>query len=111
MEPSPSRATAGRTPSGSSTLLRRTSTRRMLRIDRALVPAMLMLVPGVASCRSAPSCHRQPDGSVVACVDGAAVHRRQVEELVTEPWWTPGSASLPEPRHAALDRATRMFLL
>lgn len=76
---------------------------------------LLLATFGVGSvqCRSsaeAVRCERSSDDTIVACVDGVPVTRAQVEGYVEEPWWTPGSAILPNVRNAAVERAERTAL-
>jgi hypothetical protein len=72
--------------------------------------ALLLVALAVAAggCRrDVAGCGKPGDPEVVACVDGVALSRRFVEEFVEEPWWVPGSPTLPDPRREALDRAVR----
>lgn len=73
------------------------------------VSAALLLgsMASVGCRRDAAGCGKPGDPEVVACVDGVALSRRFVEEFVEEPWWIPGSPTLPDPRREALDRAVR----
>lgn len=78
-----------------------------------LAASALLGLFGTSACkRAAPTatCHRPDDRSVVACVDGVAVTRAQVESYVREPWWKPGSSVLPDPRREAAGRACRATL-
>lgn len=82
---------------------------------RALLFALALAgVPTLApACKRAAqptSCRKPGDASVVACVDGAPVSRAFAEQFMREPWWVPGSATLPDPRREALDRAVRTTL-
>jgi hypothetical protein len=83
----------------------------MQRLFRRLaVVALLGVAPGACKRSPAPTCARPADGTVVACVDGVAVTRGQVAQFVEEPWWTPGSATLPDARREAVERAIRTQL-
>lgn len=82
-------------------------------------PRLLLLLllatasPWLSGCtRSAApaSCGSSADGSVAACVDGAAITAKQVEPFVEESWWVPGSATLPDARKQAVERAIRTKL-
>jgi hypothetical protein len=87
----------------------------MKRLLRGLVGLALVAFLGVApgACKRSPAsaCARPADGSVVACVDGVAITRAQVAQYLEEAWWVPGSATLPDARRAAVDRAIRTQLL
>lgn len=72
-----------------------------------LLAVLLLLAPG---CKRSFSCGSSTDTDLVACVDGTPVSRAFAQQFVEESWWIPGSPDRPDPRKAALDRATRTLL-
>lgn len=72
-----------------------------------LLAALLLLGPG---CKRSFSCGDSRDNDLVACVDGSPVSRDFAQQFVEESWWIAGSPERPDPRKAALDRATRTVL-
>ncbi|MBI2394208.1 MAG: peptidyl-prolyl cis-trans isomerase [Deltaproteobacteria bacterium] len=79
----------------------------MRRLRDLCVVALLLVA---AACRR-ERCGPAADKSVVACVGDDAVRTGDARELLREPWWTPGSATLPDPRRNAVDEAIRLRLL
>ena len=78
---------------------------------QALAVALFAGALLTAGCKSREaSCNPKADDSVVACVDGVPVPRATAAQYVEEPWWTPGSAELPDARAVAVDKAIRTQL-
>lgn len=75
----------------------------------------ILLTAALAACKSGSAskettCNPAPDHSVIACVNGARVTRDEVVAQLRDLMPVPGTATLPDPRPPALERAIRVHL-